>query len=73
MAETLRNTNPTEVARRNNRRVIKQARKFVWAATDSQLGFIRKHFGELADREVLTDQQRQEAIDAARGRRKDAA
>ena len=73
MADALRRANPTEVVRKNNQRVIEQARKFVWGSTDSQLTFIRKHFGKLPDREILTDQQRPEAIEAARGETKEAA
>jgi hypothetical protein len=73
LADTLRAANPTEVVRKNNQRVVEQARKFVWGSTASQLTFIQKHFGKLPDREILTDQQRQEAIEAARGKKKEAA
>jgi len=73
MADALRATKPTEVARKNNQRVIEQARKFVWGSTRSQLTFVQKHFGKLPDRELLTDQQRQEEIEAARGQKKEAA
>lgn len=73
LADKLRAANPTEVARKNNQRVVEQARKFVWGSNASQLTFIQKHFGKLPDREILTDQQRQEAIEAARGKRKEAA
>jgi hypothetical protein len=73
VADALRRANPTEIVRRNNQRVIEQARKFVWGSTDSQLSFVQKHFGKLSDREILTDQQRQEAIEAAQGKRKEAA
>jgi hypothetical protein len=45
----------------------------VWGSNASQLTFIQKHFGKLPDREILTEQQRQEAVDAARGKRKEAA
>jgi hypothetical protein len=69
MADVLRAAKPTEVVRKNNQRVIEQARKFVWGCTDSQLTFVQKHFGKLLDRELLTDQQRQEAIEAAQGKR----
>jgi hypothetical protein len=72
-ANALRGANQTEVAGKNNRRIIEQARKFVWGSTDSQLSFVQKHFGKLPDREILTDQQRQEAIEAARGNREETA
>jgi hypothetical protein len=39
-------TDPTEIVRRNNWQTVRQARRFVWATTDSQLPFIRKHFGK---------------------------
>ena len=45
MADALRRANPTEIVRKNNRRVIEQARKFVWASTDSQFTFVQKYFG----------------------------
>jgi hypothetical protein len=73
MADTLRRSNQTEIVRKNNQRIIEQARKFVWASTDTQLTFVQRHFGKLPDREILTDQQRQEAIEAAQGKRKEAA
>jgi hypothetical protein len=73
MADALRKATPTQIVRKNNQRVIEQARKFVWGATDSQLTFVQKHFGKLPDREILTDQQRQEAIEAARGKNKETA
>jgi Protein of unknown function (DUF4238) len=71
--EALRALKPTEMVRRNNQQVVKQARKFVWGSTDSQLAFVQKHFGKLPDREILTDEQRREALDAAQGKRKEAA
>jgi hypothetical protein len=73
MANALRAAKPTEIVRKNNQRVIEQARKFVWGSTDSQLTFIQKHLGKLPDREILTEQQRQEAIEAAQGKRQEAA
>jgi hypothetical protein len=33
LADTLRAANPTEVARKNNQRVVEQARKFVWGSS----------------------------------------
>jgi len=72
MADTLRDANPTDVVRKNNQRIIEQARKFVWGSTDSQIAFVRKHFGKLPDRVILTDQQRQEALAAVVGRRQQA-
>jgi hypothetical protein len=73
VAASLRAAKPTEVVRKNNQRVIEQARKFVWGSTASQLTFVQKHFGKLPDREILTDQQRREAIEAAEGKRNSVA
>jgi len=73
MADALREADPTDIVRKNNQCVIEQARRFVWGSTDSQLTFVQKHFGKLPDRELLTDQQRQEAIEAAKGGRQQAA
>jgi hypothetical protein len=58
--------------KKNNERLIQQARKYVRGATDSQLTFVQKHFGKLPDRELLTDQQKKEAIEAAQGKRQAA-
>jgi hypothetical protein len=68
IAKTVSQTNPTEIVRKSNQRVIEQARRFVWGTTDAQLTFIRKHFGKATDRELLTVQQRQKAIEAAQGK-----
>jgi Protein of unknown function (DUF4238) len=56
-----------------NEVVVQQARKFVWGTTDSQLAFVQQHFGKLPDRVILTDEQRREAIAAARGSGKELA
>ena len=73
MAKALRAVKPTEIVCKNNQRITEQARKFVWGSTDSQLAFVQKHFGKLPDRELLTAQQRREAIEAAQGKRNEAA
>ncbi len=68
IAQSIHATNPTEVVRKNNRSVIQQARKFVWGSNDAQLKFIQRNIGKLPDRVILTERQRQQAIDAARGK-----
>jgi hypothetical protein len=68
VAQAARTANPTSIVRGNNKLVIQQARKFVWGTTDSQLTFIQRNFGKLPDRQILTDQQRQQAINAAQGK-----
>jgi hypothetical protein len=73
LADRLRRANPTQVVRLHNQRVIEQARRYVWGSTDSQIAFVRKHFGKSPDRVILTDQQRQEAIAAVAGKKQEAA
>lgn len=50
-----------------NRAVIAQAREFVWALDDSQLAFVEKHMGTAPERQLMTEEQQQAALDAARG------
>jgi hypothetical protein len=50
-----------------NKAVVRQAREFVWGTDDAQLEFVRKHMRTVPDRVILTDEQRQEGIAAARG------
>ena len=57
----------TTVVREVNTAIVQQAREFVWSRDDSQKGFVEKHFAKLPERELLTAEQMQEAIDAARG------
>ena len=73
MAAALRRAHPTDIVKKNNERIIQQARQYVWGTSDSQLTFVQKHFGRLPDRELLTDAQKQEAIEAAQGNRQQAA
>jgi hypothetical protein len=65
--DNARGENATKLARQMNTQVIQQARTFVWGSTDSQLTYVQRNFGKLPDRIILTDQQKQEAIDAIRG------
>ena len=50
-----------------NMDVVRQAREFVWGTDDSQWGFVEKNIAKLADRAIITEEQKQEAIRAARG------
>ncbi|WP_316194120.1 DUF4238 domain-containing protein [Bradyrhizobium sp. SZCCHNRI3052] len=65
--EALKKLNPTKVVREVNTAIVQQAREFVWGRDDSQRGFVEKHFAKLPERELLTEAQMKEAIDAARG------
>jgi len=50
-----------------NRAVVRQAREFVWGTDEAQLEFVRTHMRTVPDRVILTDEQRQQGIAAARG------
>ncbi|UPJ55534.1 DUF4238 domain-containing protein [Bradyrhizobium sp. 192] len=57
----------TTLVREVNTALVQQAREFVWGCDDSQRRFVEKHFAKLPERELLTEAQMQEAINAARG------
>jgi hypothetical protein len=65
--EALNKLDKTKVVREVNTAIVQQAREFVWGCDDSQKGFVEKHFAKLPERELLTEGQMKEAIDAARG------
>lgn len=56
-----------------NRTVVTQAREFVWGSDDSQLRFISKHMGSAPELDLITPEQRMEAIAAATGQPQKAA
>ncbi len=66
-AKTLPGAAHSRIVKAMNRDVVRQAREFVWGTDDAQLEFVRKHIRTAPDRVILTDDQRQEAIAAARG------
>jgi hypothetical protein len=65
--ENAQGQNATKLAKQMNTQVIQQARAFVWGSTDTQLTYVQRNFGKLPDRVILTDKQKQEAIDAING------
>ena len=67
LAKAISGRSHTETVKRLNKTVVRQAREFVWGSDDSQLGFVRKHFGTAPERELITPEQRAEAIAAATG------
>jgi hypothetical protein len=67
LPKSLRNAKASDVARRINKTVVTQARTFVWGTSDSQLAFIERHIGKAPDRVLITDAQKQQGIDAAKG------
>lgn len=56
---------PTKVVAVVNQAVVSQARLFVWELDSSQLQFVQNHMATAVDHPIITDKQRQEAIDAA--------
>jgi hypothetical protein len=60
----------TRAAKKLNKTVVSQAREFVWGVDDCQLPFVEKHMGTAPERTLLTEGQRQEALDTAQGRKK---
>jgi hypothetical protein len=59
-------TDPLKVVKQVNRVVVECAREFVWGCDDSQYRFVCNRMSSLPDRHILTEEQRQRAIDAAR-------
>ena len=57
----------SRIVRVMNKDVVQQAREFVWGTDHSQEHFIQKNIGLLPDRIVLTDEQREKSLIAARG------
>jgi hypothetical protein len=57
----------TDLVKVLNKAVVSQARKFVWAPDDSQLEFVRRYIGTAPDRTIITEEQKREALAAARG------
>jgi hypothetical protein len=56
---------PTEVVKNINEAVVHQARRFVWGLDDSQHRFVSNRMSKAPDRLIITDAQRQQAVDAA--------
>jgi 2-polyprenyl-6-methoxyphenol hydroxylase-like FAD-dependent oxidoreductase len=44
-----------------------EARQFVWATDESQLEFVRRYISTAPDRPIITEEQKQESLAAARG------
>ena len=64
---------PTSIVRNVNMAVVHQARQFVWGIDDGQKRFVQNRISKTPDRPVITDAQRQAAIDAALAGRPSAA
>jgi hypothetical protein len=57
---------PSAVVRFSNSLVVGQARSFVWGVNDGQHRFVENRISRLPDHPILSDAQRQAAIEAAR-------
>jgi len=57
----------TKAAKLLNLTVVSRAREFVWGNDDQQLEFVRAHFGSAPVSPVISEEQRQQALAAARG------
>jgi hypothetical protein len=58
---------PTNLVKLLNKAVVSQARQFVWATDSTQLEFVRRYIGTAPDRAIITEEQKQQALAAARG------
>jgi hypothetical protein len=56
---------PTEIVKNVNQAVVHQARQFVWGLDNSQHGFVSNRMSKVPDRLIITDAQRQQAVNAA--------
>jgi Protein of unknown function (DUF4238) len=63
----LADADPTMVIKNVNQTVVQQARQFVWGIDNGQLRFVQNRMSKTPDRPIITDEQKQRAIDAARG------
>jgi Protein of unknown function (DUF4238) len=57
----------TDLVKMLNKAIVSQARQFVWATDDSQLEFVRRYISTAPDRPIITEEQKQESLAAARG------
>jgi hypothetical protein len=73
LARSIARQKQTGIAKLLNKVIVSQARQYVWAADSSQLEFVRRHLSTAPDRPVITEEQKQEAIAAARGQRESVA
>jgi hypothetical protein len=56
----------SNVARVMNKDVVQQAREFVWGTDDSQIEFVENNIAKLPDRVIISEEQREQALRAAR-------
>jgi len=66
-SDTIASWSHTRLVRQINLAVVGQAVEFVWGVDDSQLRFVRNHFGKSPLPPPITAAQRERAVAAARG------
>lgn len=66
-AKALRTSAHGKIVKIMNKDVVRQARETVWGIDDANIEFVRKHIGKAPERVILTEEQRQEILAAARG------
>ena len=66
-AKALRANGHGKIVKIINKEVVRQARETVWDTDDANIEFVRKHIGKAPERVILTGEQRQEILAAARG------
>jgi hypothetical protein len=64
-ARRLGGLDPTSIVKNVNMAMVEQARQFVWGLDDGQLRFVQNRMSHAPDRAIITNAQRQAAIDAA--------
>lgn len=67
LAKRLASADPTKIVKNINQTVVHQARKFVWGLDDGHLRFVQNRMSKANELPIISDQQKQQAIDAASG------
>jgi len=67
LVEHMSQLNQTKTVKQLNKTSVTQAREFVWGSNESQLVFVRKYLGTAPERDLISVEQREQAIRAARG------
>jgi hypothetical protein len=57
----------TQLAKGLNKSVVTQAREYIWGTDDSQIEFVRKHFGKAPIYSAITEAQKAASLRAAAG------
>jgi hypothetical protein len=65
----LRQTTHSQIVRQVNLKIVSQAREYVWAFSEAQSTFVKGRICTVPDRVVLSEKNKQEALDAVRAGR----